>query len=52
MTYRIIANGVSFDFHDIYGARLSIDILNRFNIKYKLIDLKTEQEVIYKLIEK
>tara|TARA_Y100000816_G_C26010278_1_gene528182 strand:- start:408 stop:563 length:156 start_codon:yes stop_codon:yes gene_type:complete len=46
-TYRLIANGVSFDFHDIQGAKLSIDILDRFNVKYKLVNLKNMKEIEY-----
>ena len=45
--FRLIANGVSFDFHDIHGAKLSIDILDRFNVKYKLINLKNMKEIEY-----
>ena len=34
--YKIIANNTEFMFHDINGATLSINILERFNIPYIL----------------
>ena len=39
MKYRLTANGISFDFHDMSGVSLSIAILKRFNIEYKLEEL-------------
>ena len=37
--YRIICNGVTFDFHDLNGVELSVAILKRFNIPYELIEI-------------
>jgi len=34
--WRLTANNTRFDFHDLEGANLSIAILKRFNIEYKL----------------
>lgn len=34
--WRLKANNTHFDFHDLEGARLSIAILERFNIEYVL----------------
>tara|TARA_B100000123_G_C25503872_1_gene329099 strand:- start:308 stop:457 length:150 start_codon:yes stop_codon:yes gene_type:complete len=44
-SFRLIANKASFDFHDMHGVKLSIDILDRFNVKYKLINLKNMKEI-------
>lgn len=38
--YRIVCNEIEFDFHDEYGAELTIQILERFEIPYRLYKLE------------